>query len=364
MADFVRVEKGIYKRGEYSFQVKMMVNGHRVTETFDTILEARAFRDSKNVAKALDPDFKRVVASRIKKQEAASFTISKALDRYLREVTVLKKGAAEEKYKIGKLKRYDIAKIGFYSCSADDIAMFLSTLKDEGMSDNGRRKYALILSHLYNIALKRWRMAVSNPASSIELPSNGPSRDRRLESGEEVRFYAQLGKARNKFVLPITKLAVETAMRRGELLSLQWKDITYHDDGTGTAALYDTKNGENRVVPLSTKAVAVLKGLTRPIKGGQVFNVDKVQLRAALAAALKRARKEYALECEKIGRDSNPGFLRNLRFHDLRHEATSRLFERGVFDSMEVASITGHKTLQMLKRYTHLRAEDLARKMG
>jgi len=58
------------------------------------------------------------------------------------------------------------------------------------------------------------------------------------------------------------------------------------------------------------------------------------------------------------------GFLSDLRFHDLRHEATSRLFEKGVFDSMEVASITGHKTLQMLKRYTHLRAEDLAKKMG
>ena len=53
-----------------------------------------------------------------------------------------------------------------------------------------------------------------------------------------------------------------------------------------------------------------------------------------------------------------------LRFHGLRHEATSRLFERDVFDLMEVASITGHKALQMLKRYTNLRAEDLARKLG
>ena len=56
--------------------------------------------------------------------------------------------------------------------------------------------------------------------------------------------------------------------------------------------------------------------------------------------------------------------IEDFRFHDLRHEATSRLFERGVFDSMEVASITGRKTLTILKRYTHLKAEDLAKKLG
>jgi site-specific recombinase XerD len=65
----------------------------------------------------------------------------------------------------------------------------------------------------------------------------------------------------------------------------------------------------------------------------------------------------------RLGEPTN-SFLVDLRFHDCRHEATSRLFERGVFDSMEVASITGHKTLAMLKRYTHLKSEDLAKKLG
>ena len=55
--------------------------------------------------------------------------------------------------------------------------------------------------------------------------------------------------------------------------------------------------------------------------------------------------------------------IENLRFHDLRHEATTRLFEKGL-NIMEVASITGHKDLRMLRRYTHLKAEDLARKLG
>lgn len=364
MADFDRVEKGIYKRGEYSFQVKMMVSGHRITETFDTLNEARAFRDSKSVAKALDPDYKRVLSSRVKKQEAASFTLTKALDRYSKEVTVLKKGVSEENYKIGKLKRYDIAKVGFYTCSPDDVAAFLATLKEEGMSDNGRRKYALIISHCYTIAVKRWRLHVVNPVASIELPGNGPSRNRRLEAGEEERFFVELAKARNKLVLPIVKFAIEVAARRGELLALQWEDVKYFPDGTGMAVLYDTKNGDNRTLPLSSKAVDILKGLVRPIKGGAVFPLSIGNLRAAREEALKRARKLYEKECKGAGKTPNPDFLINLRFHDLRHEATSRLFERGVFDSMEVAAITGHKTLQMLKRYTHLRAEDLAKKLG
>ncbi|MDP2785035.1 MAG: site-specific integrase [Sulfurimicrobium sp.] len=364
MAGSKKIDKGITQRGDFSFQVRMMAGGHRITETFDTLNEARAFRDSKSVAKALDPDFKKVIASRVKKQEAGSYTLSKALGRYSKEVTALKKGASEENYKIGKLQRYDIAKIGFYTCTPDDVATFLSTLKKEGMSDNGRRKYALIISHCYNIAVKRWRLTVANPVASVELPSNGPSRDRRLETGEEERFFAELAKARNKYVLPIVKFAIEVAARRSELLALQWEDVKYLLDGTGTATLYDTKNGDNRTVPLSSKAVDILKGLTRPIKGGAVFPLSIGNLRAAVEEALKRARKSYENECKDAGKKPSSDFLMNLRFHDLRHEATSRLFERGVFDSMEVAAITGHKTLQMLKRYTHLRAEDLARKLG
>ena len=82
----------------------------------------------------------------------------------------------------------------------------------------------------------------------------------------------------------------------------------------------------------------------------------------AFLRAVSRARKAYELECEEKKIKLDPGFLMDLTFHDLRHEATSRLFEKG-FNPMEVATITGHKTLQMLKRYTHLRAEDLAERM-
>ncbi len=79
----------------------------------------------------------------------------------------------------------------------------------------------------------------------------------------------------------------------------------------------------------------------------------------AFNRALSRARKAYEKDCAEKGTKPDPGFLVDPTFHDLRHEATSRFFEKGL-NPMQVASITGHKTLQMLKRYTHLKAEDWA----
>jgi len=371
------IDKGIYQRGAYSYQVKMMVAGHRISETFDTLEEARAFRDSKRVSRALDPDFKRVLGARVKKAEANSFTLEEALNRYEREVTLTKKGAYPEKCRIAKLKRFSIAKVSLYSLTPEDVLHFLNQIKVEGLSENSRRKYCSLISHCYNIAIKRWRLNVVNPVSSIELPSNGRPRKRRYEEGEEDRFYQELTKARNPYILPIVKFAVETAMRRGEILGLHWKDITYYEDGTGTAVLHDTKNGEQRIVPLSPQAVAILKALpqkerTRVVllaarartSENRIFLVAKENLRVARNAALKRARNAYEKECLETGKTPDPDFLTDLRFHDTRREATSRLFESGKFDMMEVAAITGHKTLAILKDYTHLRAQRLARKMG
>ncbi|MEW6133963.1 MAG: site-specific integrase [Pseudomonadota bacterium] len=142
---------------------------------------------------------------------------------------------------------------------------------------------------------------------------------------------------KNPYPAAFASLAIETAMRRGELLSLTRENVDLEEK---VAMLPETKNGEAREVPLFEAAREVLRSLPKPW-AGPVLPISM----SALRGAWERALKENGIT-------------------DLRHEATSRLFEKGVFDSMEVASITGHKTLAMLKRYTHLRAEDLAKKMG
>lgn len=128
-----------------------------------------------------------------------------------------------------------------------------------------------------------------------------------------------------------------------------------------TVTLLNTKNGEKRIVPLSTEAIRILSGLVRRIDG-EVWGVKPRTIAISFARAVSRARAAYEKECEEKKEKPDPSFLADLHFHDLRHEATSRLFEKG-FNPMEVSAITGHKTLQMLKRYTHLRAEDLVERM-
>ena len=131
-------------------------------------------------------------------------------------------------------------------------------------------------------------------------------------------------------------------MRQGELLTLLWENV---DLKNRVALLEMTKNGEARAVPLSKEAGAVLAALPRSIDG-VVFPVERMTLYHAFSAACKRAK------------------LSDFTWHDLRHEALSRLAERGDFSVLELAAVSGHKTLQMLKRYTHLQASKLAEKMG
>jgi integrase len=332
----VKADKNIYQYGEYSFQVKMMVAGHQVSQVFDFLDEARTWRDLQRAGSSLDVDEKRIFEARANKRAARTFTVGQALERYATEVTPTKKGAAVELTRIGKAKKTALASKSLYMVTPKDVLAFMDEI---GGSDNNKRKYASLISHLYRIAVKRWGMGVENPVSGkIEMPSNGKHRDRRLNGNEAELLLKHLsGEASSIF-----EFAIETAMRRSEFLALEWKDI---DLKNCTATLKDTKNGESRAVPLSSTAIRVLKGLQRDISGGKVFTITQSQLRDAWEAARTAAG------------------IPDIRLHDLRHEATSRLFEKGL-NVIEVASITGHKTLSMLNSYTHLNPTNIAKKLG
>ena len=161
-------------------------------------------------------------------------------------------------------------------------------------------------------------------------------------------------------------MALETAARLGELLSLEWVDIDLerrvaHTFGVGKKG---TKNGAPlRAIPLSRKAIELLRSLPR--NGARVFPTWHASdsFNKAWHAAISDARQVYAKDCKANGEVADPNFLTDLVFHDLRHEATSRIFEKRKLDSVEIAAITGHKTVAMLQRYTHLRASDLAERL-
>ena len=322
------------KRGPYQWQAQVRKKGQPLqSKTFETRADAERW------ARLIEVEMDKGVY--VSRAEAEATPLNNLLERYLLEVTPLKKGAAPESNRLRAFMRHPLASRIVAGIRGVDIARF----RDERLrkvSSASARKDLVLLGHVFEVARKEWGIHVHNPVRDIRLPPNGRPRDRRLRAGEELRLLAACKEARNPWLLPIVQLALETAMRQGELIRLQWEHI---DLKRRTAHLTDTKNGEARTVPLSTTAIGVLSALPRSLNG-QVFP-------GVTTEAVKRA---YIRSVRRAG-------IENLRFHDLRHEATTRLFEKGL-NIMEVATITGHKDLRMLRRYTHLKAEDLARKLG
>jgi integrase len=156
-------------------------------------------------------------------------------------------------------------------------------------------------------------------------------------------------------------MALATGMRLSEITLMRWENLDLQQK---TLLLPDTKNGDARTIPLSTTAINTLLTLckTRTTSAsGRVFDISPHAVTVSFRRAARRARASYIAEQAKQGMPDARLFC-NLRFHDLRHEAVTRLFEKGL-NMIEVASISGHKSLQMLKRYTHLQATELAKKL-
>jgi integrase len=275
---------------------------------------------------------------------AEDTTLADIMTRYRDEVTPRKRGAKIEVFRINAMLRHDIMHRTLTLLSSSDIAAY----RDERLQTVGAaavvREIATI-SQAIDTAMKDWNIYLArNPAKLVRRPSLPRGRDRRLEGDEEQRILAACDRGRIRWLKPMVVLAVETSMRRGEMLSLRWSNI---DLDRRVAHLSMTKNGSSRDVPLSTRAVETLTELMQQSDRDpeQVFAVSE----NAVRLAWNRLRSRIGLD--------------NINFHDLRHEGVSRLFEKGL-DVMEVSAISGHKTLSMLKRYTHLRAEDLALRLG
>ncbi len=282
------------------------------------------------------------VRNRIKKM-----ALGKALDKYFSSVSVHKRGHLQEFYRINVLKRSALAMKFMDEISSVDIADYrdsrLSTISPRtgrNISANTVRLELALLSALFNLARIEWGTCSHNPVEHVRKPAASPGRTRRLTSTEERRIKHAL-RNKNEQLLAIFQIALETAMRQGEILSLRWEHVDLH---MGVAHLPLTKNGTARDVPLSWKARQVLKEFAGPVSG-PVFSYTSNGFKSAWRTLLS-----------ETGID-------DLHFHDLRHEAISRLFELGTLNVMEVAAISGHKSMNMLKRYTHLRATQLVNKL-
>lgn len=269
-------------------------------------------------------------------------TLSEILTRYAREVTPGKRGAQSEALRVMAMSKKHFANIQMSALTSSHLATFRDERLKQVSSGTVCREFN-ILAHAVETARREWGIHLpENPCRLVRRPPPSRPRDRRLREGEEQRLLAACDDARNRWLTSIVRLAIETGMRRSELLGLEWGNVNFD---RRTAYLPLTKNGDSRAVPLSTRAVAILQSLPRTMNRFVFAGLTGNALKLAYQRAVIRAGVE------------------GLRFHDLRHEATSRFFEKGL-NVMEVASITGHKTLQMLRRYTHLSASDLVARLG
>ena len=272
--------------------------------------------------------------------DPSQITLGSLLVKYSQEITPAKRSAETEQRRLRRLIRDPLSRLKVDKITSSIIASF----RDRRLWDGTRAcQYDLvIIRHCLKIAINEWGLMLpTNPVDKVKIPPSSPARKRRLEQGEFSRLEEASGETRNPHIWPIIIFAIETGMRRSEILALTWGNI---DLERRVAFLPLTKNGSSREVPLSDNAIEVLRQQQSKTEH-QPFPINANAFRLAWDRLRNRAG------------------LVDFRFHDLRHEALSRFFELGL-SVPEVALISGHKDVKMLMRYTHLRAEDLARKLN
>ena len=266
-------------------------------------------------------------------------TLRDLLVRYADEITPQKKGKPQELRRISRLLKDRISDTKLSKLSSARIAEF----RDRRMKDGVRAAQIdlILIRHAIKIARIEWGIELStNPVEGVKIPNGVVRRTRRLVSGEYEALSRAAARCTNPYIWPCVEIAIETGMRRSEILSLQWDNV---DLDTRIAILPNTKNGSRREVPLTTKAVEILAGLERQHES--VFPISDYSIRNGWDRLVKRAN------------------IADLRFHDMRHEAVSRFFEMGL-SVPEVAAISGHRDYRTLASYNHVDTFRMVQKLN
>lgn len=348
----------IEKRGpaQYRVRVRRADLPDPITKTFESRQAAEKW--ARRIESDVDAG-KRVLF--LASPEAKSLTLREALGRYRDEKTIHKASAEQERYRIARWLEHPLAAKMLHQIVPGDLEKYRDERLASGKAFATVRHELNIISQVYEAARFSWRMRdLDNPMKHVKRPPAwAKPRNVRLKGTVSLRTFlaavmpesknctaAQRDAARRcKLAL---EFAIETSLRRGEVASItpagtnftgRWVEVGR--DGM----LHGALKGGTRRVALSSRAIKILKSLKPKDDTSPWFGVTA----RTLSAAVLRARK-------KLG-------LKDLRLHDLRHEATSKLFEKGL-SPMEVATMTGHKTLNTLKRYTHPNVTEIARKLG
>lgn len=324
---------------ETSFQLRLRRDGVKTQFiTFDTLEEAEQARlkMESDLSVSIIRDY----------AIAAQTTLSDLMVRYRDEVVPGHKGADVEKNRINRILRDEsFVDKKLAALVTEDLQDFITDRLTEVRPATVDRDLD-ILSQVLNYAADVWKISsVESPFVGLRRPKYFNERDRRLKAGEEERLLAAARADENPYIEPAIILALETAARRGELLAIRKCDVFVSER---YAYLHDSKNGRPRKVPLTTRALNVCLDLMSKCAS------DEEPLLKLTANALKIGFYRRVIPASG---------LVDFHFHDLRHEAISRLAESGRFQLIELQAISGHRDTRMLLRYAHLCCGNLAEKM-
>ncbi|MEZ5813500.1 MAG: site-specific integrase [Alphaproteobacteria bacterium] len=331
------IEKRISKQGQISYRVRVRLKGHPTQyATFPRLTDAKKWIQDTESAIRNGRHFK---ASEAKRQ-----TLSDLIVRYLEWVK-----ARNTKRHVDvehKLKWWD-NELGYMILADLTKAKINETL--EKLSNTPKKngaprshatvnRYAVALSHALSIATNEWEWLEQNPMQKLSKLPEPRGRVRFLDEEERKKLLYACSQSQSKYLYIVVVLALSTGARQGEILGLRWPDIDFK---RGAIVLHDTKNKERRTLPLTGRALALMKEhqKIRRIDTDLVFPARSGEKPIDI-------RESWLVAIEKAG-------IENFRFHDLRHSAASYLAMNGA-SLAEIAEVMGHKTLAMVKRYAHL----------
>lgn len=337
----------ILRRGQ-GYRARIIRKGYApLTQSFKSLSEAQKW--ARNIEVAID---RGEIKPRAKPTERTAETVlfRLAAEHYVKTHTPLKRNQRSEAGIIKLLMdRWGQKPVGAITTK------LVSDLRDE-LLETGRSgatvgHYLNAVSVIYQMLGAEWGLMVANPTRGVRRPPQNPARYSRLSKEAQELLKDCCAQSSEPTLLPIVRLALETGMRRGELLSLTRNDI---DLKNRRINIRQTKNGSPRVIPTSERTIAIVSPLLHSANG-RLFSVGAESLRKHFERTVKRAAASWT------GDLPNP--FETLRFHDLRHEALSQLSDKGL-NVIELSQFSGHKTLSMLARYTHPDAGAILKKIN
>ena len=256
-------------------------------------------------------------------------TFADIAQRYLKEISPQKKSHAVERYRIPRLLTHSFAKLRLKELNGPALSAYRDKRLKE-VSGASVRKELYLISAIICYANAEWLDApIVNPVLQITKPKDSRPRTTRLTDEDRSKLFNAMETSKHERLKAVILFALETGFRRGEILALHWNDVTLDK---GFAHLKDTKNGEQRLVPLPAAAIQLIQ--LQPRADDRIFPLSANACR---------------LGWERLRAKAG---LRHVRFHDLRHDAISGFFERGL-TVPEVTMLSGHKTKSQLFRYAH-----------